>query len=206
MKSVLIVDDHPIFLQGITMIINTSPLDIKISTATNLAKTKQQLNQQQPDLLLFDLMLPDTTGFDGLQELVTTYPTLNIAILSSSEDKLHIEKAIAYGVKGYLFKTFDLDELLAAIEKILLGGCYLPKSHCLPIPETITSQQAKLTVRQLEVLHLVCQGLSNKKIAEKLYISENTVKKHLNTAFKTLKVKSRTQAAQYINKNRFNRD
>lgn len=193
MKNILIVEDHPIFLQGITMMIDASPLDITVNTAINLAEAKQQLKRQQPDLLLLDLMLPDTKGVDGLQEIVDCYPSLIIAVLSSSEDKQHIQIAIEYGVKGYLFKTADFDEVLIAIEKILSGGCYLPNF------DVITLQKGKLTARQLEILNLVSQGLSNKSIAKRLYISESTVKKHLNSIFKILKVKSRIQAAQCLN-------
>jgi DNA-binding NarL/FixJ family response regulator len=193
MKNILIVDDHPIFLQGVKTIIDASPLDVIVSTATDIATTKKQLEHQQPDLLLLDLMLPDAKGFDGLQELVTHYPLLTIAILSSSEDTIHIQTAIKYGVKGYIFKTIDFDEILVAIEKMLSGGCYLP------LLEVVNStQKYKLTTRQSEILHLVSQGLSNKRIAESLYISENTVKKHLNSIFKILKVKNRIQATQCL--------
>jgi len=193
MKKLLIVDDHPIFLQGIRLMINESPLEISVTIAENFTSAKQQLNRQQPDLLLLDLMLPDTKGFDGLQELVTLYPSLSIAILSSSEDKTHIQAALKHGVKGYIFKTASFDDVLVAVESLLAGRCYLPKSE-----EGTALQACKLTARQLEVLTLVSQGLSNKNIAKKLHISENTVKKHLNSMFKILNVKNRIQASQCL--------
>jgi DNA-binding NarL/FixJ family response regulator len=206
MKNVLIEDDHPVFLQGITLIIKLSPLDITIDTAANLAETKQILKQQQPDLLLLDLLLPDTNDFDGLEELMATYPSLPIAIISSSEDTKHIQTAFNYGVKGYIFKTLDLDELLAAIEKILTGKCYFPESYCLPESENALAEKNKLTPRQIEILNLVRQGLSNKKISKKLYIAESTVKKHLNSIFKILNVKNRLQAVQCIHQQKTNKN
>jgi len=193
MKNLLIIDDHPIVLHGIKLMLDASHLDITVNIATDFSSAKQYLNQQLPDLLLLDLILPDIKGFDGLEELVSCYPSLTIAIFSSSEDEIHIQMAIKYGVKGYIFKTTHFDDILVAIENLLAGGCSLPEANLLPI------QKYALTARQVEILNLVSQGLSNKHIAEKLYISENTVKKHINSIFKILKVKNRIQAAQCLN-------
>jgi DNA-binding NarL/FixJ family response regulator len=192
MKNILILDDHPIFLQGISMVINASSLEVSVKTTTNLSTAKQELQKRPPDLLLLDLLLPDTEGFTGLQEIISDYPSQRIAILSSSEDKVHIQTTIKYGVKGYIFKTLDFDEVLVAIETLLAGGAYLPKST------SIKPKKRELTARQFEILNLVSHGFSNQNIAKRLYISESTVKKHLNATFKILNVKNRIQAAQYL--------
>ncbi len=192
MKKILIVDDHPVYLQGLAMLMRESSLDVRVNMVADFTHAKQKIKQQQPDLLLLDLMLPDTKDFNGLQELIADYPSLTIAILSASEDKAHIRTAIKHGAKGYIFKTLSLDELLIAIEIMLSGECYLPECQVLDI------QESQLTKRQIEIICLVSQGLSNKEIAKKLHISESTVKKHLYSIFKKLKVKNRIQAIQWI--------
>lgn len=192
MKNIFILDDHPIFLQGISLVIKTSFDDVNVTTIGDFNAIKQELKNGKPDLLLLDLFLPDIKGFQGLQEIISHYPSLCVAILSSSENEIHIQTAIKYGVKGYIFKTLDFNKVLVAIKILLSGGCYFPKSNNLDL------QKCHLTARQFEILNLVSNGLSNQTIAKKLYISESTVKKHLNSIFKILNVKNRIQATQYL--------
>ncbi len=147
---------------------------------------------------MLDLLLPDQEGFEGLKELTYSYPRLTIAILTSSEDKKHIQNARYFGAKGYICKTSSPDELLIAINKLLAGEYYFPQDIS-PSKLYILSKQKKfkLTSRQAEILHLVSKGHSNKNIANILFISEGTVKQHLYKVFKILKVKNRQQAVQY---------
>jgi len=191
------VDDHPLFLQGMVLIMRSLLPTFTLSTAANFAETKQALKNKIPDLLLLDLFLPDQDGFEGLKELTYSYPTLTIAILTSSEDKKHIQNARYFGAKGYICKTSSPDELLIAINKLLAGEYYFP--HICPSESSILNKKnkLKLTSRQAEILHLVSEGQSNKNIAKTLFISEGTVKQHLHKVFKVLKVKNRQQAVQY---------
>jgi DNA-binding NarL/FixJ family response regulator len=191
MKNILMVDDHPLFLHGTRLMIEASFPQINVSTAIDFSSAKQHLQQQLPDLLLFDLMLPDKDGLKGLQELVNAYPTLSIIIISAHDDKAHIQTSMAYGAKGYLPKTSTPDEIIFALKKVHQGGCYTPDWFS-------SSKKIKVSKRKHEILMLVSKNSSNKEIAKVLNISEGTVKQHLYAVFKQLKVKNRKEAAHYV--------
>lgn len=199
MKHLLMVDDHPLFLQGMVLIINILLPDLTVATATNIKDAKQAIKKQMPDLLLLDLMLSNKQGFKNLKALVQHYPTLTISIFSSSEDKFHIQNAMYFGAKGYIFKTLEPDELVIAINQLLTGTCYFPKTIYTSEYNAINTQnKLKLTSRQMEILHLVSIGYNNKKISSTLFISEGTVKQHLHKVFKILNVKNRQQAVYHV--------
>jgi DNA-binding NarL/FixJ family response regulator len=203
MKNILIVDDHPLFLHGMYLMIKASFADINVETVDNFSLCKRQLKRKLPDLLLFDLMLPDKEGIEGLQELTQCYPSLIIVVLSAHTDQTYIQTSIACGAKGYIPKTSTPDEFTRALKKIDQGERYMPKRLISSGNQKIinsVNNTIKISKRKREILMLVSQKLSNKAIANKLDISEGTVKQHLYATFKKLKVKTRKEAAQYASK------
>lgn len=203
---IFIVDDHPFFRQGVKFFLS-SLQDLKlIGEASNGVQALEYLSSCEVDVILMDLNM---TGMDGLQTtqaLLKGNPDLRILILSSfgSEDK--IQNALSIGAAGYCLKDAPPDELVTAIRAVASGGTYLgrgisPKVLTLGSPqEPIRPDEQgdllkSLTQREMDVLILLTRGLSNKEIAEALFVSEKTVKTHVANLLQKLSVKTRTQAA-----------
>lgn len=200
MQKLLLIDDHPLFLKGMVLILESMLPNSVIITENTFKKVKETILKHQPDIILLDLMMPDCNQLRCLQLLIHNYPLLPIAVMSSSEKFEHIERSLEYGAKGYIPKTSNPDEMITAITKILSGGCYVP-AHFLNLnPKEEAHHKYKLSSRQLEILDLVAQGLSNKATASMLYIAEGTVKQHMSSIFKIMNVKNRTAAVQLAKK------
>ena len=200
MKKLLLIDDHPLFLKGMVLILESMLPNCVVIAENSFKRAKKIIQEQQPDIVLLDVMIPECKALSCLQSLIRDYPLLPIAVISSCEKNENIELSLEYGAKGYITKTSTPDEMIEAITKILSGGCYVP-AHVLNItPKEDTDCNYKLSSRQLEILRLVAQGLSNKATANTLFIAEGTVKQHMNTIFKIMNVKNRTAAVQLAQK------
>ncbi len=158
------------------------------------------------DLVLLDLWLPDTHGFEGLIELRKLFPRVPIVIISAFADQSVVHKAIVCGAVGFIPKSASKDALLQAIANVLAGNVavppgYLPQELVGNIELTaLTCRLQSLTQKQLRVLQMLCHGLLNKQIAHKLDIHETTVKAHVSEILRKLCVASRTQAVLEVSK------
>jgi DNA-binding NarL/FixJ family response regulator len=207
LKRFLIVEDHPLFAEALQLIIGGSMSDVRISHATTLSEAKAAIHRDEGiDLVLLDLWLPDTHGFDGLIELRRVFPKLPIVVVSAFASQNVVEKAIVCGAAGFIPKSASKTSLLRALNNVLAGEVTVP-SGCLPAT-SIASLEAKalthrlrsLTRQQLRVLQMLCQGLLNKQIAFELDVGETTVKAHISEIFRKLSVCSRTQAVVEVSK------
>lgn len=208
--KVVIADDHKVVRQGLQAFLS---LDAGIEIVGLAADGDEALElaiELQPDVLLLDLMMPHKDGFAVLHELRYKYKMsqLVVLVLTSLLDKASISQALKKGANGYLLKTVDAEELCntikvaASTKSILLTP---EVSELLTNQEELgagptgglsaTSFQQKLTERELEILDLLSQGLANKEIAGRLYLSEGTVKTHVSIILSKLGIQSRTQAA-----------
>lgn len=200
--KLLIVDDHPIVLDGLAALLASANPETVVLTARD-APSGLKLVETNPDLdvVLLDLRLPGVSGHAAISEFGRLRPTLPIIILSSSEDPADVRRAIALGALGYMPKSGSRLALMSAIDLVLNGEIYVPPLLVDgPVGETPRSAPAarhgvKLTDRQAEVLAMLSQGMANKVIAMKLNLSEKTVKIHVTAIFKEMNVINRTQAA-----------
>ena len=200
--KLLVIDDHPIVLEGLAaLLVGANPSTVVITAAD--ASSGIKLLDLHPDLdvVLLDLRLPGLNGYAAIPEFGRLRPTLPVIVLSSSEDPSDVRRAIALGALGYVPKSASRHALMLAIDLVLSGEIYVPPfiigsaSASAAKEETERSGNARLTERQIEVLAMLCQGMPNKTIAGKLNLSEKTVKIHISAIFKALNVINRTQAA-----------
>lgn len=203
--SFLVVDDHPLFLEALRLSLGSAYPNATIVEAASIAEARKMIAERGSfDLVLLDLSMPDTTGFDGLLELRTVYPKLPVVICSALEDPRIIHEAISYGASGFISKSVRRAELAAAIEEVMSGNVYLPANYQPPHVSISTSDLAQrlasLTPQQLRVLKMLRQGMLNKQIAYELNVGETTVKAHVSEILRKLNVASRTQAVIEVSK------
>jgi DNA-binding NarL/FixJ family response regulator len=201
MPAFLIVDDHPLFREALRLAIESAYPDAQIQEASSIALAKEAMTGQAFDLVLLDLSMPGTRGFDGLLSIRSVSPKQPIVIVSGLEDPRIIHEAMTYGASGFISKSVRKPELSEAIRDVMNGLVYLPRGYEPPRPEQksdrasdLAARLASLTPQQLRVLHMLRQGMLNKQIAFELDVGETTVKAHVSEILRKLNVSSRTQA------------
>jgi DNA-binding NarL/FixJ family response regulator len=196
--SILIVDDHPLFVEALKLVIQEAFPQARLSEATSIDSARRVLEREGPfDLVLLDLSMPGTRGLDGLIELRSRYPRLPIVVVSALEDPRIIHEVMTSGAAGFISKSSRGSDLGSAIKEALAGSIVLPRGYRPPqtdAPSDLSTRLATLTPQQVRVLHMLRQGLLNKQIAYDLGVGETTVKAHVSEILRKLKVSSRTQA------------
>jgi DNA-binding NarL/FixJ family response regulator len=198
----LIVDDHPLFREALQLAIESAYPEAEIVEASSIPAALEALGSEQPfDLLLLDLTMPGTRGFDGLIELRASRPKQPILVVSAHEDARIVHEAMTCGAAGYISKSVKKRDLAEAIQDVMAGLVVLPKGYAPPHQEGSASREsdlaarvASLTRQQLRVLQMVRQGMLNKQIAHELGVGETTIKAHVSEIMRKLNVVSRTQA------------
>ncbi len=205
-ESFLVVDDHPLFLDAMKLAIHTAFPMAEISEADSLSSACEAIdNGGSFDLVLLDLNMPGTRGFDGLLEIRARYPKLPVVIVSAIDEAETIHRAMTCGASGYISKAVRKPELAAAIQGVMNGEVCLPAGYAPPDSAGdenagILSKLRQLTPQQLRVLDMLKQGLLNKQIAHELSVGETTVKAHVSEVLRKLGVASRTQAVIEVSK------
>lgn len=213
--KILITDDHPLFRDGLRYVLQPLDEDLTIFEAGNFDETVG-IATAHPDLdvVLLDLAMGGTHGLAALQRLRGRFPALPVVIISASEDGDTMRRALDLGAQGFIPKSSSSSVMLGALRLVLAGGIYLPPAFLAEV-KTIPARDKKdfdapspargsvssppgpahgLTLRQLEVLSLVCKGFANKEICNLLGLSEGTVKIHVTAILKALNVTNRTRA------------
>jgi two-component system, NarL family, response regulator len=191
--QILLVDDHPVVLEGLTTMIHAQPDMVVVGTATNGAQALEQFQKLQPDITLMDLRLPLMSGIEATAKIRAKSPTAQIIVLTSYDGDEDIYRALEAGARAYLLKDMVRTELIEAIRTVHAGQRFLPSSVANRLADRLSSPD--LTARELDVLQFIAKGFSNKRIAVALGISENTVKLHIKNILSKLCVDDRTQAA-----------
>jgi DNA-binding NarL/FixJ family response regulator len=193
----MVVDDHAVVRSGLEQLLATAPDVELVASATNGQEALDRAADEEPDVVLMDLAMPELDGVEATRQMVAAHPDTNVVVLTSFSDNKRIMDALRAGASGYLLKHAGPDELLAAIRAAHEGGSPLdPKAARVLLDEQRVLRPAQeLSPREEEVLRLVAAGLANKQIARRLGISERTVKAHLTNVFQALGVSDRTQAA-----------
>lgn len=198
--KVLITDDHAVLRLGISQLLRGLRADsVLLEAGSRLEMLGLVQGHPDLDLLLLDLGLPDGQGMRTVEEVLALRPLLPIAIVSSMADPALARQAMAMGLVGFIPKTTHAQLMENALRLLLSGGCYWPRELAIA-PAQPPALLPALGERQQAVLDGVCRGLSNKQIASELGLTEATVKAHLTTAFRLLKVNSRSQAIALLHR------
>ena len=199
--KILIADDHALFREGLRRILELEE-DIEIpGEAKDGAEALQLVNILKPDVILMDISLPGPNGIRITRQIKKRHRKIYIIMLSMYEDTAHIIESFQAGASGYVIKTRPSGELVQTIRSVFREGVSIPPTieHKLlkgiRKPDFLSGTgRANLTKREVRVLKLVASGNTNKEIAKKLFVSEKTVKNHLNHIYRKLGVKNRAQA------------
>ncbi|TNC79986.1 MAG: DNA-binding response regulator [Oleiphilus sp.] len=198
--KVLVVEDHPVYLDGLKHILSRMGDALTLICVETVSDAQRYLNEQGDfDLVLLDLGLPDEGGLSLLNFISQHKLFVPAVILSASDSRRDVQHALQCGASGFISKASNSEEILTAINQVLEGEICLPSFYQQEGNTQVPSETAgfpELTPRQKEVLQLVCEGLPNKKICQRLNLTEHTVKSHLKTLFATLKVHNRTECAR----------
>lgn len=198
--SALIIDDHPLFCEALSMTLSAINGVADVRTAETLAAALDALDgEAPPDVILLDLNLPDVSGLDGLIRLKTAAEATPVIVVSSMSDERIVAMALRAGASGFVPKHSQGEVFREALATISAGGVYAPKGFDLgddaPAPgDEALHRLSSLTLQQARILALVCEGQLNKQIAHELSIAETTVKAHMTAILRKLGVHSRTQA------------
>ncbi|MFT3822888.1 MAG: response regulator transcription factor [Chitinophagaceae bacterium] len=187
--SVFIVDDHYMVIEGIRSLLNNEK-DIEwMGHATNAASCLGFLKQQQPDIILMDVNLPDMSGTDLCKAVKQLYPSILVLGLSTFNQQAVIRNMMDNGASGYVLKNATKEELLEAINLVLKGKTYFSSEAALSLKE-LNAGQPLISRREKEVLQLIAEGLTNAEISEKLFISIPTVNTHRKSLLEKFEVKN----------------
>jgi len=189
---VFCVDDHPLLREGIGALVNNQPDMLLIGEAATGAEAIQLFKQHVPDVTLMDLRLPGISGIDTLIAIRSEFPEARIIMLTTFEGDVEIQRALQAGARGYLLKNMPPAELLDVIRQVHAGKKRIPPAIASQLAEHLSDET--LTGREVEVLRAVAEGNRNRNIAEKLFISEETVKVHIKHIMEKLGASDRTQA------------
>jgi DNA-binding NarL/FixJ family response regulator len=176
--KIFITDDHYMIVEGIRSLLQHEKGMEWMGHAMNAASCLAFLQQQQPDVILMDINLPDKSGIDLCKEIKTKYPAIHILGLSSFNQQSFIQKMMENGADGYVLKNATREELTEAIEAVMQGHTFLSLDASLTIRRNEDLKIPVITRREKEVLVLIADGLTNNEIAEKLFISTTTVDSH----------------------------
>lgn len=205
--TVLIADDHSVVRQGVRVFLETQPEIEVIGEADSGEKAVELSAEFAPDVILLDLILPGVNGVEATRRIKQVSPRSNVIILTSYHEDEHIVPAIKAGALSYLLKDVSPRELVDAVRKASEGEAVLhpqiAQKLMKGLRETAENRALdELSKRELEVLQLLAEGMSNARIAEKLFISEKTVKSHVSNILSKLHLADRTQAAVYAWRNK----
>jgi DNA-binding NarL/FixJ family response regulator len=206
MTSVIIVDDAPLFTAGMSAALENAGFEIVGSAESALAGV-QVAKEQQPDLVILDVLMPGLSGLEVVDKLYAAAPKTKVVLLTASESEEDLLKAIKVGSAGYIVKTTPLPQLVTAMQNVMAGGAVVSPAMGMKLFETVAQmlrhrdvvvgRKPVLTGREVEVLQAVAEGRTSREIGEMLFISENTVKNHVRNILDKLGLHSRGEAVMY---------
>lgn len=189
---ILSVDDHPLLREGLAALINNQPNMMLVAQAANAQEALQQFRKHKPDITLMDLRLPDKSGIEAMIAIRAEFPEARIIMLTTFEGDVEIHRALEAGARGYILKSMPPKELYDVIVQVHAGKKRIPTQIAAHLAEHLADEA--LTDREIEVLGQIAGGNRNRDIAEKLFITEETVKVHIKHIMEKLGASDRTQA------------
>ena len=205
---VMIVDDHALFRRGLMMVLESEEGIELVAEAEDGEEAVARAEELMPDVILMDVRMPRVSGIEATRQIAEVLPAARILMLTVSDEEEDLYEAIKAGANGYLLKEISIEEVADAIRAVVQGQSLISPSMASKLLTEFNTlakraeerQQVpapRLTERELEVLKLVAQGMSNREIAEDLFISENTVKNHVRNILEKLHLHSRMEAVVY---------
>ena len=203
---VLICDDHALFRRGLVMVLESEPGIEVVAEAEDGEEAVRKAGDAAPDVILMDVRMPKMSGIEATRAIAEAVPTAKILMLTVSDEEEDLYEAVKAGATGYLLKEISIEEVANAIRAVMTGQSLISPSMASKLLSEFNNlakaaQQKvlapKLTDRELQVLKLVAQGMSNREVAEQLFISENTVKNHVRNILEKLHLHSRMEAVVY---------
>src|ERR1700722_18604197 len=189
---VLSGDDHPLLREGPAAIINNQPDMSLVAEASSSSEAVQRFREHRPDVTLMDLRLPDISGIDAMIAIRGEFADARIIMLTTFEGDVEIQRALEAGARGYMLKSMPPGELVEVIRQVHAGKKRVPAEVASHLAEHLSDES--LTAREIDVLRHIAGGNRNRDIAERLYISEETVKVHVKHIMEKLGATDRTQA------------
>jgi DNA-binding NarL/FixJ family response regulator len=189
---IMTVDDHPLLLEGLALVIRSQPDMVLVGQASNCRDAIQQYSSLRPDVTVMDLKLPDMSGIEGMIAIQTRFPEARIIMMTTFEGDVPVERALEAGARSYIFKTMPPAGILDTIRQVHAGKKRLPPEIAVKLAEHVGDE--KLTNREVDVLRQTAVGNRNREIGANLFISEGTVKVHLKNIMGKLGARDRTQA------------
>ncbi|MGE4283017.1 MAG: response regulator [Clostridia bacterium] len=212
---ILIADDHLMVRQGLKQIVELQENMVVVAQASNGEEAVKLAHDIQPDVILMDINMPKLNGIQAIAQLKQERCPARVIILTIHAEREYLIKTVQLGASGYVLKDADSDVLIEAIQSVYQGESYIQPNLTTDLIKEFTQgtmeeqrykRDNQLTQREVEVLELIAEGMLNKEIAARLYISEKTVKNHVSNIFKKLNVCDRTQAAIYAFKHNIMKD
>ena len=189
---VLSIDDHPLVREGLAALINSQTDMCVVGQGSTGHEAIKLFRELQPDVALMDVRLPDMSGIDAMITILSGSPQARVIMVTSSEGDVEMQRALEGGAKGYILKSMPPREALEAIRKVHTGKKAIPTEIATRLANHISDET--LTAREIEVLQQVAEGNRNRDIADRLFISEGTVKVHIQHIMEKLGASDRTQA------------
>jgi DNA-binding NarL/FixJ family response regulator len=203
---VLVVDDQELFRRGLTMLLAVEPGIEVVGEAGDGVEGTALAESAAPDVVLLDVRMPKRSGIEACLAIKEAVPSAKIIMLTVSDEEADLYEAVKSGASGYLLKDSSIEEVAQAVRVVADGQSLISPSMAIKLidefkqmskPEKVPGPGLRLTERELDVLRLVAQGHSNKEIASRLFISENTVKNHVRNMLEKLQLHSRMEAVMY---------
>ncbi len=186
------VDDHPLLREGIAAVINNQEDMVMVAQASTGREAIQLFRDHRPDVTLMDLRMPDISGIDALSAIRTEFPDARVVMLTTFEGDVEIQRALAAGARGYVLKNMPPKDLVEVVRQVHAGKKRIPSEIAARLADHIADET--LTAREIDVLQHVAGGNRNRDIAERLFISEETVKVHVKHIMEKLGASDRTAA------------
>ena len=198
---ILVADDHPVVRDGLVAMLSTQGDFLVVGQASTGTEVITNIEMANPDVVLLDLEMPGLDGVDALKRITSEYPEVKILVFTAFDDDERIVGAVQAGAQGYLLKGSPREEVFDAIRVISQGGSLLQPVVASKLMRHVSSEAqqpawSRLTERELEVLNLLAQGMTNKEIAAELVITVRTVKFHVSSILRKLEVGNRTEAVR----------
>lgn len=200
MCRVVVADDHSLFRDGITSLLEAAGYEV-VRQVGDGEMAIEAIRNLKPELVLLDISMPKKNGLEALKVIKAEFPDIRVVMLTVSDDDEDLFEAIQNGADGYLLKDLKSNEFLEMLDGLRQGEAAMSRrmtarliSGFQKFSSQANTSKNQLTERELELLHFLAMGLSNKGIAEKLFISENTVKYHIRNILQKFGVQNRTEA------------
>ena len=213
--KVLLADDHALFLNSLSSLLTLHGIEV-VGTARNGLEAVEKTLELHPDIVLMDVRMPECDGVAATRQIKARWPECKIVMLSTSDQEDDLLEAIRSGACGYLLKTLEVEPFLTYLAGVERGEAAISREVSGILLKAVARQEdsvrvlqgnpaqdaeqaeVELTPRQLEILRLAAQGLTNKELAERFYLSEHTIKYHIGEILQRLHLKHRDQAVDYV--------